>query len=314
MIDVLRVVIEVVVASTRRVQTLLYASTPLHSLTVLSLLRILLFALLRSPDLGNRLSLHGGRSFERAQALRRLLSARHTTTQRSHQLVQRLARVLVLQRRRRLQVQSVRRRVPLDEAVVWNVVLQRLLQQHRRLVRPRARHVLDRVPTPHLLLLRSPAAAQHQHGDVEAAHELNALGVPAKGQVEAAQTVARDGVGAAAHRDGAGLEHLDALAHDLRITSVLMSHGLEDVAVGIIRHAIFQGDVHRVVLALIHTNVRDIARSGEVVAVFVERNGHHAICEVEGLFDAVAVVDINVDVHYAGMHSRSVKAAVWEPT
>ena len=71
----------------------------------------------------------------------------------------------------------------------------------------------------------------------------------------------------------------------------------------IIRHAIFQGDVHRVVLALIHTNVRDIARSGEVVAVFVERNGHYAICEVEGFFDAVAVVDVDVDVHHARIHS-----------
>jgi hypothetical protein len=40
-------------------------------------------------------------------------------------------------------------------------------------------------------------SAQHQHGHVEAAHEGDAVGVALEREVEAAQSVARQGVGAA---------------------------------------------------------------------------------------------------------------------
>ena len=43
-----------------------------------------------------------------------------------------------------------------------------------------------------------------------------------------------------------------------------------------------------------------VARAGEVFAELVEGDGHHAVRRVEGFLDAVAVVDVDVDVQHAG--------------
>ena len=46
-----------------------------------------------------------------------------------------------------------------------------------------------------------------------------------------------------------------------------------------------------------YRTVAERARAGEEeVAIAVERDRHHAVGEVEGLLDAVAVVDVDVDV------------------
>lgn len=43
----------------------------------------------------------------------------------------------------------------------------------------------------------------------------------------------------------------------------------------------------------------------EVVTVFVKGHGHDAVCQVKGLLDAVAVVDIDVDVQNPGVVPES---------
>ena len=50
--------------------------------------------------------------------------------------------------------------------------------------------------------------------------------------------------------------------------------------------------------------VVDVAGSGEKVAEFVERSGHDTVVGVEGFFDAVAVVDVDVDVEDAFVFSK----------
>jgi hypothetical protein len=55
-----------------------------------------------------------------------------------------------------------------------------------------------------------------------------------------------------------------------------------------------QRHIDRVIPAPAHTDIRKIARTGKEIAVFVERNGHYAVGGVEGLFDTVAVVCVDV--------------------
>jgi hypothetical protein len=50
------------------------------------------------------------------------------------------------------------------------------------------------------------------------------------------------------------------------------------------------------VFALPYTDITKLTGAGEVLAVLVERNSHDAIGRVEGLFDTIAVVNINIDI------------------
>lgn len=104
------------------------------------------------------------------------------------------------------------------------------VQGHSSLVGPAAGHVPDRVPP----------SSQHQHGQVKALHKLHALGVACRatrkghthgidgsfpmgcpavptfdGEVEAAQPVPRQRIGAALQDDSAGLERLHHLGDHL---------------------------------------------------------------------------------------------------
>ena len=43
----------------------------------------------------------------------------------------------------------------------------------------------------------------------------------------------------------------------------------------------------------------------EVVAIFVERNGHDSVCEIECLLYSISMVNINVQVHHTWMVSAA---------
>ena len=49
-------------------------------------------------------------------------------------------------------------------------------------------------------------------------------------------------------------------------------------------------------------HVLEMAGTGEVLTELVEGDGHHAVGGVESLLDAVAVVDVDVDIQHALMH------------
>ena len=86
-----------------------------------------------------------------------------------------------------------------------------------------------------------PAASEDDHGDVEGLHEAHALAVAFDGEVEAAEPVRGEGVGAALEDDDRGPEGVHDLGHD----------GLEDVGVGGVVDGLVERDVHRVELALL---------------------------------------------------------------
>ena len=111
----------------------------------------------------------------------------------------------------------------------------------------------------------------------------------AHAQVEAAEPVPRQGVAAALEHHGLGL----VVFHDG------VNDGLEDGIVRDVVDAVPQRKVDRVVLAEAYPDVAQLAGPGEVLAVLVEGDGHDSVGGVESLFDAIAVVNIDVDVQNA---------------
>mmetsp|Transcript_21755 Transcript_21755/g.64501 ORF Transcript_21755/g.64501 Transcript_21755/m.64501 type:complete len:428 (+) Transcript_21755:163-1446(+) len=222
----------------------------------------------------------GGRRRGRHRHVRRRLQLPQVLEDLGLDLLEVLGDVEVLHARGRV-VQLVVRPIVLVVVVVREVVRDLLIQHHGRLVRPAARHVADRVA----------AAAQDERGHLLLQHKAHALGVPPDGQVEAAEPVAAERVGAALQHDSAGLVHL----HDLP------DHGLEDGGVRGVVDAVLERKVDRVVLPRVCSDVLDVARAGKVLAKLVKGDGQHAVCRVKGLLDAVAVVDVNVNVEHAAV-------------
>mmetsp|Transcript_22235 Transcript_22235/g.68622 ORF Transcript_22235/g.68622 Transcript_22235/m.68622 type:complete len:392 (+) Transcript_22235:358-1533(+) len=174
-----------------------------------------------------------------------------------------------------------------EEIVVRNLLGELLAEEERGLVGPAPRDVADRVA----------AAAQDQRRQVEAPHKLHELAVPLDRKVEAPQPVARERARAAPQHDGLGPVYLHDLRHD----------GLEDALVRRVVHAVFEREVDGVALAgavpdvVAGARAREVRRAAAVVgdAVLVEGARHDAVRRVERLLDAVAVVDVDVDVQHA---------------
>lgn len=111
--------------------------------------------------------------------------------------------------------------------------------------------------------------------------------------MEPAEPVARERVGAALQHERAGAVEVHHLLH----------HRLEQPLVRVVVHPVAQRHVDRVVLARPDADVLDVAGAGEEeVAVLVKGDGHHAVRREEGLLDAVAVVDVDVQVEHASVH------------
>ena len=109
-----------------------------------------------------------------------------------------------------------------------------------------------------------------------------------QGQVEGAQAIARHGVRSTLQDDRTWLELVYAQVH----------HTLEEVGVRIIIHSVSERHVHCIALRGVLADIPHTSGSGEIITVFVEGHGHYAVCEVEGFFYAIAVVNVNVNVHY----------------
>mmetsp|Transcript_30120 Transcript_30120/g.94491 ORF Transcript_30120/g.94491 Transcript_30120/m.94491 type:complete len:359 (+) Transcript_30120:185-1261(+) len=224
----------------------------------------------------------GGRRRGRHRHVRRRLQLPQVLEDLGLDLLEVLGDVEVLHARGRV-VQLVVRPIVLVVVVVREVVRDLLIQHHGRLVRPAARHVADRVA----------AAAQDERGHLLLQHKAHALGVPPDGQVEAAEPVAAERVGAALQHERAGAVEVHHLLH----------HRLEQPLVRVVVHPVAQRHVDRVVLARPDADVLDVAGAGEEeVAVLVKGDGHHAVRREEGLLDAVAVVDVDVNVQHSHVH------------
>mmetsp|Transcript_17029 Transcript_17029/g.34450 ORF Transcript_17029/g.34450 Transcript_17029/m.34450 type:complete len:267 (-) Transcript_17029:424-1224(-) len=174
---------------------------------------------------------------------------------------------------------------PVIGAVVFIVIIVRqlvrdLLAQHDRcLERPAPRDVPNRVA----------AAAQDQRRHLLIQHEAHALGVAVDREVEAAESVPSEGIGAALQDDGTRLVAL----HDAR------DDGLEDGLVRGVVHAVLEREVDGIVLALRGAYVLDVARAWEVLAEFVEGYRQHSVSRIKGLLNAVAMMDVDIDVQHS---------------
>jgi hypothetical protein len=69
---------------------------------------------------------------------------------------------------------------------------------------------------------------------------------------------------------------------------------LENTLSALVFHDGLHSGGERVVLAAADPNVVEVASAGEILAVFVERNGKHAVSRVERLLAPV----VDVDVHH----------------
>ena len=86
-----------------------------------------------------------------------------------------------------------------------------------------------------------------------------------------------------------------------------VNDGLEDRVVCGVIDAIPKGKVDGIVLAVSNTNIAELAGAREVFAILMERHCHDTIGRVEGLFHAIAVVDIDVDVKNALLEAQKLE-------
>lgn len=76
--------------------------------------------------------------------------------------------------------------------------------------------------------------------------------------------------------------------------------GLEHLEVVGIVNAVLEGNVHRVVLAFLVSSLASVSSAREEVwGVFVQRNAHNAVCVVESILYAIAMMNVNVNVQDA---------------
>lgn len=181
--------------------------------------------------------------------------------------------------------------VKVPELVVEGDVVVDLLAKHQaRLVGPASRHVFDGVAS----------AAQQNQRNSEVFHDLQAFPVALHRKVHASQQVLAEGIGAALHND-----HIGAVAvHHSR------HHSLEKVDVGQVFDAAAQRHIHSEPFACAFSDGSDGACFWEKpFGVLVEADSHDSVCVVEGLFDAVAVVHIDVQVQNPAVDPQQLQDA-----
>ena len=73
---------------------------------------------------------------------------------------------------------------------------------------------------------------------------------------------------------------------------------LEDHLEAFVIKSFIEREVDSMIGARIFSDVIDVAGSWEVVLELVEGGGHDSIGQVEGFFNTVSVMDINIDVEH----------------
>lgn len=116
-------------------------------------------------------------------------------------------------------------------------------------------------------------------------------------QVEATQPVARQTITTTLQDNSLRL----VVSHDV------LDDGLEDGLVGFVGDTIAERVVDSVVLPGADADVAKFACSREVLSILVERHSHDSVGCVEGLLDAITVVDIDVDVEDALLETEQLQ-------
>lgn len=123
--------------------------------------------------------------------------------------------------------------------------------------------------------------------------------MPAHGEVEAAKSITRQGISTALQDDCSW--------------SVIFHHAadywLKDTLVALVVDPVTQRDINSVVFSTADANVMKVAGARKEIAIFVERHCHDTIGAVEGFFDTIAVMHINVDIDNARMEAQELNNA-----
>lgn len=80
---------------------------------------------------------------------------------------------------------------------------------------------------------------------------------------------------------------------------MLLTYIFVDVDETVIVEPVQQWHINGVAFSFTLTHVLQIARAREEVTIPVEADGHHAVRHVEGLLDAIAMMNVDVDVEHA---------------
>lgn len=105
-------------------------------------------------------------------------------------------------------------------------------------------------------------------------------------EIETSKSVARQTISSALQDNS----FRTVILHDI------FDNGFEDSSVRAIVDTITEREVDGVVFSRPYTHVAKLASSGKIFAVFVERYRHHTIRGIEGFFDTVSVVDVDVNI------------------
>ena len=88
-----------------------------------------------------------------------------------------------------------------------------------------------------------------------------------------------------------------------------VDHGFEDALVAVVVNTVTEREVDGVVLSVANADIPKFAGAREVLAVLVEGDGHDTIGAVEGFFNAVTVMYVNVDVEHSRVEAKKLDDA-----
>ena len=175
-------------------------------------------------------------------------------------------------------------RVP-EERIVdrpWKFVRQGRSYEHSSLVSPAPSDIFDSVTT----------TANDKEGDTKFAHEVDTFAMSGNREVKRPESVAAQRVRSALQDNRRWTESGDGILNDC----------FKDREIHFVIDPISQRDVERKVFSEAKAVVVKFSSPGEEVAgVFVERDGHDPVGGVECLFDAISVVNIDVNIKDPGM-------------
>ena len=187
----------------------------------------------------------------------------------------------------RLDVKAVVGAKVFQVIVVGKLIGDLYIQQTRSFIGPSTRYVTDGVAT----------ATHDEHGDTERFQVIHAHGVTVEGQIEASNAITSERISTALKGDDFGAEAL----HDHR------TYRLKDSLVGDVIDTVVQREVERVVLTKSATNILNVTSTREELSVLVEGQGHNTVGCVEGLFNSVSMMDIDIDVENALVYLEKFK-------
>ncbi|KAH3672372.1 hypothetical protein WICPIJ_010057 [Wickerhamomyces pijperi] len=145
--------------------------------------------------------------------------------------------------------------------------------------RPRTRHVTHGVPT----------TTKHHQWHTQVLTEIHTVGVALHGKVEATESVTGKRITTTLQDNGGWLVPFHDLGDDR----------LKDGLVGGVVNTVTERNVNGIVLTLANTNVTELTGPWEELTVFVERAGHDSVCGVEGLFNTVTVMHVDINVQHS---------------